>query len=347
MVLNAAHAARTAAWSVVGQLPHPMIPPHTVRSSSTAPSTCSISCRSSAITSARRPASTKISCTGSASPCASRWSTPSSTATRTTRQARHRRVQPGAADRRRRARDSHRRPGRGLRARRSRRPAGAREHPQVERPRHLPDSQLHGRNGAEESARAAWRSGWSRSSKKRARDPASAKATAVNPTRYSSPPPIEAVVRAGEIQMAKFGTGVRVDKKGAIDLVTEVDLEVERMFRALVAERFPDHDVLAEELGGGAARRAASLGVRSARRHHQLRARRADLLRLARARDRRRGRGGRGLRSESQGAVHRGSRRRRVAQRPAAARCRRTPPCSSRCWSPAFRTTCTRRPTSS
>ena len=42
---------------------------------------------------------------------------------------------------------------------------------------------------------------------------------------------------------------MRIDKKGAIDLVTEVDVEVERMFRALVAERFPDHDVLAEEMG--------------------------------------------------------------------------------------------------
>ena len=52
------------------------------------------------------------------------------------------------------------------------------------------------------------------------------------------------------MQMAQFGTDVRVDKKGAIDLVTEVDLEVERMFRALIAERFPDHDVLAEEMGG-------------------------------------------------------------------------------------------------
>jgi myo-inositol-1(or 4)-monophosphatase len=63
---------------------------------------------------------------------------------------------------------------------------------------------------------------------------------------------IEAVVRAGDLQIAKFNTGVRVEKKGAIDLVTEVDLEVERMFRAMVAERFPDHDVLAEELGGAA-----------------------------------------------------------------------------------------------
>lgn len=62
---------------------------------------------------------------------------------------------------------------------------------------------------------------------------------------------VEAVVRAGEIHLSKFRAGVRVDKKGAIDLVTEVDLEVERMFRALVAERFPDHEVLAEELGGG------------------------------------------------------------------------------------------------
>jgi myo-inositol-1(or 4)-monophosphatase len=63
---------------------------------------------------------------------------------------------------------------------------------------------------------------------------------------------IEAVVRAGDLQIAKFGTGVRVEKKGAIDLVTEVDLDVERMFRALVAERFPDHDVLAEELAADA-----------------------------------------------------------------------------------------------
>jgi len=64
---------------------------------------------------------------------------------------------------------------------------------------------------------------------------------------------IEAVVRAGDLQIAKFNTGVRVEKKGAIDLVTEVDLAVERMFRALIAERFPDHAILAEEFGGAAA----------------------------------------------------------------------------------------------
>ena len=63
---------------------------------------------------------------------------------------------------------------------------------------------------------------------------------------------VEVVVRAGAIQLAKFGGEFRVDKKGAIDLVTEVDVEVEQMFRALVAERFPDHQVLAEEMGGQA-----------------------------------------------------------------------------------------------
>jgi myo-inositol-1(or 4)-monophosphatase len=49
--------------------------------------------------------------------------------------------------------------------------------------------------------------------------------------------------------MARLGSDVRVTKKGRIDLVTEVDVDVERMFRALVAGRFPDHDVLAEEMG--------------------------------------------------------------------------------------------------
>jgi len=63
---------------------------------------------------------------------------------------------------------------------------------------------------------------------------------------------IEAVVRAGDLQMAQFGGSFQIDKKGTIDLVTEVDLAVERMFRALVAERFPDHQVLAEEMGGAA-----------------------------------------------------------------------------------------------
>ena len=43
------------------------------------------------------------------------------------------------------------------------------------------------------------------------------------------PPPIflatavEAVLRAGDVQMEHFGKEIRVDKKGTIDLVTEID----------------------------------------------------------------------------------------------------------------------------
>ncbi|MGE5358249.1 MAG: inositol monophosphatase family protein [Bacteroidales bacterium] len=68
---------------------------------------------------------------------------------------------------------------------------------------------------------------------------------------------VEAVVRAGDLQMASLGQAIEVSKKGRIDLVTEVDVAVERMFREMVAERFPDHAVLAEELGAGAGRPTA------------------------------------------------------------------------------------------
>lgn len=60
---------------------------------------------------------------------------------------------------------------------------------------------------------------------------------------------VEAVLRAGDVQMAHFGREFRVDKKGVIDLVTEIDIEIERGFRAMIAERFPDHAVLGEEFG--------------------------------------------------------------------------------------------------
>jgi myo-inositol-1(or 4)-monophosphatase len=61
----------------------------------------------------------------------------------------------------------------------------------------------------------------------------------------------EIVLRAGDIQLARRESGFRVAKKGEIDLVTEVDLECERMCRAVIGERFPDHDILAEELSSG------------------------------------------------------------------------------------------------
>jgi myo-inositol-1(or 4)-monophosphatase len=68
-----------------------------------------------------------------------------------------------------------------------------------------------------------------------------------------APPPlflataVEAVIRAGDLQMQHFGGAMHVEKKGAIDLVTEIDLRVEREFRAMIAQRFPHHAVLGEE----------------------------------------------------------------------------------------------------
>ena len=64
---------------------------------------------------------------------------------------------------------------------------------------------------------------------------------------------VDIVRRAGAMQIDRLGGDLQVRKKGAIDLVTAIDVEVERMGRAVIAERFPDHEVLAEELGGGAA----------------------------------------------------------------------------------------------
>jgi myo-inositol-1(or 4)-monophosphatase len=61
---------------------------------------------------------------------------------------------------------------------------------------------------------------------------------------------VQAVIKAGAMQLAGIDH-LHVEKKGAIDLVTQVDKDVERMFRALVGARFPDHAVLAEEFEVG------------------------------------------------------------------------------------------------
>lgn len=59
---------------------------------------------------------------------------------------------------------------------------------------------------------------------------------------------VEAVLRAGAIQLAHFRRDVRIrQKSSSIDLVTQVDEAVEREFRACIAARFPDHRVLGEE----------------------------------------------------------------------------------------------------
>lgn len=56
-----------------------------------------------------------------------------------------------------------------------------------------------------------------------------------------------AAEKAGQILMEKYRSGVTVSYKGAIDLVTEADLASEQAIVAILQERHPGHDILAEE----------------------------------------------------------------------------------------------------
>jgi myo-inositol-1(or 4)-monophosphatase len=59
---------------------------------------------------------------------------------------------------------------------------------------------------------------------------------------------IEAALRAGEIQKARYGQEIAVERKGtAIDLVTEVDKQCEGVVLETLRSRFPDHDYVTEE----------------------------------------------------------------------------------------------------
>jgi myo-inositol-1(or 4)-monophosphatase len=57
----------------------------------------------------------------------------------------------------------------------------------------------------------------------------------------------EAVLRAGRIQSQRYGSGVPVEYKGEIDLVTEVDRACELAIVELLRSRFPSHDIVTEE----------------------------------------------------------------------------------------------------
>jgi len=59
----------------------------------------------------------------------------------------------------------------------------------------------------------------------------------------------QAALQAGELIRQKAGTSFRVDHKGRINLVTEVDTACEELIRAALLEAFPDHRILAEEGG--------------------------------------------------------------------------------------------------
>jgi myo-inositol-1(or 4)-monophosphatase len=69
---------------------------------------------------------------------------------------------------------------------------------------------------------------------------------------------VEAALAAGRLQRQHFRSPLDVQKKGAIDLVTEIDIAVERDFRRLIGERFPDHAVMGEEGGLAGGREGAS-----------------------------------------------------------------------------------------
>ena len=58
-----------------------------------------------------------------------------------------------------------------------------------------------------------------------------------------------AAKQGGEILRARFGKIFRVEKKGAIDLVTEADTECEAAIIRTIRSVYPDHGILAEESG--------------------------------------------------------------------------------------------------
>ncbi len=59
----------------------------------------------------------------------------------------------------------------------------------------------------------------------------------------------QAAFTAGELIRSRSGTAFRVDRKGAADLVTEVDLAAEKVIISLIAAAFPEHRIAAEESG--------------------------------------------------------------------------------------------------
>jgi len=60
----------------------------------------------------------------------------------------------------------------------------------------------------------------------------------------------KACLASGEIQMERFGRVEKVDYKGEINLVTEVDHRCEAEIVSILQGEFPHHDILAEEGSG-------------------------------------------------------------------------------------------------
>jgi len=60
---------------------------------------------------------------------------------------------------------------------------------------------------------------------------------------------ISAAYKSATVLRRYRGKIPKVNKKGAIDLVTEADLESEKIIIKTIKEKFPDHSILAEESG--------------------------------------------------------------------------------------------------
>src|SRR6185295_12594900 len=52
---------------------------------------------------------------------------------------------------------------------------------------------------------------------------------------------------AGDLALARFRSGHRIDVKGHRNIVTETDVEAELRIKAILAAEYPDHKVLSEE----------------------------------------------------------------------------------------------------
>src|SRR3989338_1568700 len=60
---------------------------------------------------------------------------------------------------------------------------------------------------------------------------------------------IEAVKEAGKIQEEKFGENFKIEHKGEINLVTEVDYQCEKAIIDIIKRDYPEHEILTEEAG--------------------------------------------------------------------------------------------------
>jgi myo-inositol-1(or 4)-monophosphatase len=52
---------------------------------------------------------------------------------------------------------------------------------------------------------------------------------------------------AGRVGLQRWGTLLQVTRKGEVDLVTDVDLELEELIREAITRRYPEHMLLSEE----------------------------------------------------------------------------------------------------